>query len=122
LSGVGVANSAPLHRAAVGSNATTASGMFMGSGVGGVLGPLDPVISPLTASELALKVIPAINALKAQLVGITNALPVMEASIAELKAGQLDSSRKLAELSRKVTETRASVKFLNDWTIVAEFA
>jgi len=77
---------------------------------------------PLTASELALKVIPAINALKAQLVVITNTLQVMEASIAELKAGQLDSSGKLAERSRKVTETCASVKCLNDWTIAAEFA
>jgi len=90
--------------------------------LGGGSGPVDPVINLLTASELALKVIPAINALKAQLVGLTNALPVMEAAIAELKAGQLDSARKLAELSRKVTETRASVKFLNDWTIAAEFA
>jgi len=97
-------------------------GALVGVSGGGVVEAVGVVGSPLTVSGLALKVIPAINVMKAQLVGMTNGLPVMEASKAELKAGQLDSSRKLAELSRKVTEMCASVKYLNDWTIAAEFA
>jgi len=114
-------NRAYPYRTVVGSNAASASGMLVGSVVGGVSVPVDPVNSPLTASELVLKVIPAINALKAQLVGLTASLPVMEAAIGELKAGQQDSARKLEELSRKVTEMRASVKFINDWIIAFEF-
>jgi len=92
---------------------------------GGVVVSAGVVGNPLTASELALKVIPINNALKAQLAGMSTsmvAIPVKEAAIGELKVGQVDSSRKLAELSRKVSETCASGKFLNDWTIAAEFA
>jgi len=102
----------------------------MGLGVGGGLGPVDPVVTltavnALTASELALKVIPAINALKALVVGLTTSvsvLPVLEAAIVELKAGQLELARKVGDLTGKLAETRASVKLLDDWAIAAEFA
>jgi len=102
----------------------------VGLGVGGGLGPVDPVVTltavnALTASELALKVIPAINALKALVVGLTTSvsvLPVLEAAIVDLKAGQLELAKKVGELTGKLTETRASVKVLDDWTIATEFA
>jgi len=97
----------------------------VGLGVGGGLGPVDPVVNSLTVSELALKVIPAINTLKALLVELTTSvavLPVLEAAVIELKAGQLELARKVGDLTSKLTETRASVKLLDDWTIAAEFA
>jgi len=83
----------PLRGAAAGNSAVF--GTLAGLGVGGGLGPVDPAVSlttvnALTASELALKVIPAINALKALLVGLTKSvagLPVLEAAVVELKAG-----------------------------------
>jgi len=105
----------------LGSNAPSTSGTSVGCVVGGGLGLVEPVNSPLTASELAVRVIPAINALKGQLAGLVNSLPVMEAAVRELRAGLQDGARKLDELSRKLTETRASVKYLNEWTIAADY-
>jgi len=112
-------------RTVVGSNVPSSSGMLVGTVVGGVSVPVEPVVNSLTASELALKVIPAINALKALLVGLTTTvavLPVLEAAVVELKAGQLELARKVGDLTSKLTETRVSVKLLDDWTIAAEFA
>jgi len=96
--------------------------MLVGSGVGGGLRPVDPVVNSLTASELASKVIPAINALKALLTTTVAALPVLEAAVVELKAGQLELAPKVGDLTSKLAETRASVKLLDNWTIAAEFA
>jgi len=110
----------PLRGAAAGSSAP--SGTLVGLGVGGGLRPDDPVVNSLTGSELALKVIPAINALKALLTTTVAALPVLEAAVVELKAGQLELARKVGDLTSKLTETHASVKLLDNWTIAAEFA
>jgi len=91
---------------------------------GGVVGSLGVVGGALTASELALKVIPIINALKAQFAGMLvslAAIPLLEAAVAGAKAGQVDLTRKVLDLTQKQSETRASFKLLDDWTIAAEF-
>jgi len=105
-------------------------GVDGGVGVGGSVGPVGPAVAvtavnTLTASELALKVIPAINALKALVVGLTasvSVLPGLEAAIVGLKAGQLELAKKVGELTGKLTETRASLKVLEYWAVAAEFA
>jgi len=56
------------------------------------------------------------------LVKAVSVVPVLEAVVAELKAGQVELSRKIDELSAKLTETRAPVKVIDDWTIACEFA
>jgi len=112
-------------RGSVTDRSEATSGTLVGVSGGGVVGSLGVVGGALTASELAVKVIPIINALKAQLAGVSvslAAIPVLEAAVAEAKAGQLDLIRKVADLTQKLTETRASVKLLDDWTIAAEFA
>jgi len=68
-------------------------GVVGGSGVslGGVVPPSEP--KPLTASELALKVIPAVNGLKAQLAAVIKtrgSVSVLETVVAELRAGQVE--------------------------------
>jgi len=105
-------------------------GVAGGVGVGGSVGPPGlavalTAVNTLTASELALKVIPAINALKAMVIGLTKSvagLSVLEATVVELKAGQGELVRKVGDLTGRLTETRASVKLLDDWAIAAEFA
>jgi len=104
---------------------TATSGTSVGVSVGGVVGSVGVVGGALTASELALKVIPIINALKAQVAGVSvslSAIPVLEAAVAEARAGQVDLARKVVDLTQKLTETRASVKLLDGWMVAAEFA
>jgi len=79
----------------------------------------------LTASELALRVIPAINGLKTQLAALTkNGGPVsnLETAVSELRAGQVELARKVSDLTSKLAETRAIVKSLDNWVIATEFA
>jgi len=79
----------PLREDVAGRRAAS-SGTLVGVIGEGVVGPVVVVGGPLTACELALKVIPAINALKAQLVGVSASMaviPVLEAAVAEAKGG-----------------------------------
>jgi len=79
----------------------------------------------LTASELALRVIPAINGLKTQLAALAkDGGPVsnLETAVSALKAGQVELARKVSDLTTKLAETRAIVKSLDNWVIATEFA
>jgi len=79
----------------------------------------------LTASQLALRVIPAINGLKTQLAALTKiGGPVsdLKTAVSELRAGQVELTRKVSDLNSKLAETRAIVKSLDNWVIATDFA
>jgi len=100
----------------------TMLGACAGVGVGisevAVSGAVDPAVpKTLPASELALKVIPAINSLKSQLVALAKSASVvllLKAPVAELKAGQAELTKNIQELSVRLTETRASFKVIDN--------
>jgi len=99
-------------------------GGVIGSSVslGGVKPPSD--LKPLTASELALKVIPAINGLKAQLeavIKIGGCVSVLETVVAELRSSQAELTRKVSDLVVKLADTRANVKTLENWVVAMKF-
>jgi len=82
-------------------------------------------VKPLTASELALRVIPAIRGVKNQLAELAKAggaVSVLEVVVSELRAGQAELTRKVSDLTSKLVETRAVVKSLDNWVIATEFA
>jgi len=97
----------------------------VGSGVLPVGGVPSSDLKPLMASELALKVIPAINAVKSQLASLTKTggpVSILEAVVAELRAGQVELTRKVSDLTAKLAETRVVVKSLDNWVVAADFA
>jgi len=101
-----------------GVNAGTLLGR--GSGVVGSSCQLGGVVPPndqnsLTVTELALKVIPAINGLKAQLAAVlksVSSVSVLETVVTELRASQVELTRKVGELAVKLAYARANVKTL----------
>jgi len=71
-----------------------------------------------------MKVIPAINGLKAQLAAVfksVSSVSVLEAVVTELKASQEELTRKVGELSVKLADVRANVKTLEGWVVAIEF-
>jgi len=111
-----------------GVNAGTLLGY--GSGVVGSSGLLGGVVPTsdqklLTVSELALKVIPAINGLKAQLAAVmksVGSVSVLETVVAELRTSQAELTRKVGELAVKLADARGNVKTLENWMVAMKFA
>jgi len=69
-----------------------------------------------------MKVIPAINAVKAQLAAVQKSVSVHEAVVAEFRAAQAELSRKVGELGVGLADVRANVKILESWMVAMEFA
>jgi len=81
--------------------------------VGGVGSSSDQKV--LTVTELALRVIPAINGVKAQLAAVmksVGSVSVLENAVTKLRASQVELTRKVGELAVKLADVRANVKTL----------
>jgi len=90
--------------------------------VGGVGSSSDQKV--LTVTELALRVIPAINGVKAQLAAVmksVGSVSVLENVVTELRASQVELTRKVGELAVKLADARANVKTLESWVVAMEF-
>jgi len=102
---------------------SSGSGVVGGSVLlGGVASSSDQKL--LTVLELALKLIPANNGLKAQLVAVmksVGSVSVLETVVAELRTSQAELNRKVGELVAKLADARANVKTLEDWMVAMEF-
>jgi len=92
--------------------------------VGGVVDP-DVAVRPVTVTELALRVIPLINNLKAQLVEVQLALKVLstfQTVINQLKEDFVVLNTKYGGLDECLVKTNAVLKSLDDWSIAYDFS
>jgi len=94
-----------------------------GNGTPPVVSPVKEVGRVLTVTELAMKIIPILSTLKAEMANIQLAiseLPGLGLAVKELKEGFIEMERKSAVFDIKLVQTDLALKSLNKSSLVFE--
>jgi len=106
-------------------NISATSAGYNGIGTPPMVSPEKEVGRVLTVTELALKIIPILNTLKAEMASIQLAireLPSLVLALKELKKGFLELQRKSAVFNIKVVQIDLALKSLNKSSLAYEFS
>jgi len=99
--------------------------VVIGIGMLPVVSPVSEVVRFVTVKELAMKIIPLINTLKAQVADLQSTLsvlPSVELAVKELKEGYLLLERKSGGFSIHQVKTDAALKLLNQCSLAYDFS